>query len=96
MEPANADNKNVSWSSTDESVATVHATDGTAVVTAVGEGTAIVTVTTEDGGYTAQCVVTVLAQAEDEEELPNTGGLPFEVAGLAVLALGVIVKKSKH
>lgn len=53
--PENATNKAVSWSSSDKSVATV--SDGT--VTAVAEGTATITVTTEDGGYTSSCTVTV-------------------------------------
>lgn len=54
--PANADNQNVNWSSDNTAVATV-AADGT--VTAVKEGTANITVTTEDGGMTASCAVTV-------------------------------------
>ena len=58
VEPSNATNKNVSWSSSDTAVATV-ASDGT--VTAVGAGTATITVTTEDGGKTATCAVTVNA-----------------------------------
>ena len=53
--PENATNKNVTWSTSDASIATV--TDG--VVTAVGEGTATITVTTEDGTKTATCAVTV-------------------------------------
>ncbi|MCD8295724.1 MAG: Ig-like domain-containing protein [Clostridia bacterium] len=55
VEPGDATNKAVSWSSSDESVATVK--DG--VVTAVAAGTATITVTTEDGGYTATLAVTV-------------------------------------
>lgn len=53
--PENATNKNVSWASSDNSVATVQG----GVVTAIKPGTATVTVTTEDGGYTASCQVTV-------------------------------------
>lgn len=53
--PAYATNKNVTWVSSDTSVATVE----NGVVTAVGKGTATITVTTEDGGYTATCEVTV-------------------------------------
>ena len=55
--PANADNTNVTWSSDKESVATVSAAG---VVTGVAEGTANITVTTEDGGFTATCKVTVV------------------------------------
>lgn len=53
--PAYATNKNVTWVSSDTSVVTVE----NGVVTAVGKGTATITVTTEDGGYTATCEVTV-------------------------------------
>ena len=55
IEPEIATNKNVTWTSSNTSVATV--VDG--IVTAVGAGTATITVTTEDGGYTATCSVTV-------------------------------------
>ena len=56
--PENATNRNVTWSSSDDSVATVE--EG--VITAVNAGTATITVTTEDGGYTATCSVTVNPQ----------------------------------
>ena len=55
VSPANATNKNVTWSSDKEAVATVN----NGKVTAVSEGTATITVTTEDGNKTASCVVTV-------------------------------------
>lgn len=54
--PANADNKNVSWSSNKTSVATVNA-DG--VVSGVGVGEAVITATTVDGSKTATCTITV-------------------------------------
>jgi formylglycine-generating enzyme required for sulfatase activity len=53
--PTDAANQNVNWSSNNESVATVSG----GVVNAVSAGTAVITVTTEDGGYTATCTVTV-------------------------------------
>ena len=56
--PTNATNQKVTWSSNNESVATV-GIDGT--VTAVSAGTATITVTTEDGQKTAACTVTVLS-----------------------------------
>ncbi len=55
LSPSNASNLNVIWSSSDESVATV--SDG--VVKGVDEGTATILATTEDGGYSAACEVTV-------------------------------------
>ena len=55
VEPADAVNKNVTWSSNDASVASV----SNGVVTGVATGNAKITVTTEDGSHTASCTVTV-------------------------------------
>lgn len=56
IEPDNATNKNVTWSSDNEAVATVD----NGKVTAVKEGTATITVTAQDGsGVSASCSVTV-------------------------------------
>jgi uncharacterized protein YjdB len=54
--PGNATNKNVIWSSNNNTIATVSATG---VVTAKAAGTAIITATTEDGAKTTICTVTV-------------------------------------
>ena len=54
--PADATNQNVTWTSSNTAVATV---SSTGVVTAVAAGTATITATTEDGGMTATCEVTV-------------------------------------
>ena len=56
--PEDATNKSVTWSSSDDTVATVSATGE---VTAVGAGSATITVTTVDGSFTATCAVTVSA-----------------------------------
>ena len=58
INPSNATNKNVSWKSSNTSVATV----SNGKVTAVKAGSATITVTTEDGGKTATCEVTVNAK----------------------------------
>ena len=63
--PLYATNKNISWSSSKTSVATV-ASDGT--VTAVAAGSATITATTQDGGYTATCAVTVTALVSNYPE----------------------------
>ena len=57
FEPAEPSNKNVTWKSSNPSVATV---SSTGLVTAVSLGNATITVTTEDGGFTASCNVKVV------------------------------------
>ena len=54
--PENATNKKVAWTSDNETVAKV---DESGKVTSISEGTAKITVTTEDGGKTATCAITV-------------------------------------
>lgn len=56
VSPSNATNKTVSWSSSNNLVATV---SSTGLVTATGAGSATITVTTADGGRTATASVTV-------------------------------------
>lgn len=58
VEPADADNPNVAWASSDDAVATV---DAAGKVTAIAAGTASITATTEEGGFTASADVTVKA-----------------------------------
>ena len=53
--PESTANKNVTWSSSDPAVATVN----NGVVKGIADGETIITVTTEDGGQTATCAVTV-------------------------------------
>ena len=69
VNPDNATNKNVTWKSSDSSVATV--VDGK--VTAVKAGSATITVTTEDGGKTATCEVKVNAKTVEPEVVAVTG-----------------------
>ena len=54
--PSDADDKSVSWSSSNENVVTV---TNKGKITAIGAGQAIITVTTADGGLTASCTVNV-------------------------------------
>ena len=69
FDPANTTNKNVTWTSSDESIAKV---DENGTVTGVSAGDAVITVTSEDGGYTAEREVHVIVPAEgisvNEEE----------------------------
>ena len=56
--PINATNKNVSWSSTNSTVANVN---GNGKVQSLRAGMAVIIVSTEDGGYFASCLITVVA-----------------------------------
>ncbi|MBP3038068.1 Ig-like domain-containing protein [Bacillaceae bacterium Marseille-Q3522] len=58
VSPANASNKNVVYSSSNEAIATVNSSG---LITAVAEGSATITVTTADGSFTDTCAVTVTA-----------------------------------
>ena len=69
VSPDNATNKTVTWNSSDETVATV----ANGKVTAIKAGTATITVTTEDGGKTATCEVTVVAKPTEPSEPENPG-----------------------
>lgn len=54
IEPSNATNQNVTWSSNNESVSVENG-----LITGKCEGTAIITVTKEDGSLEAKCTVEV-------------------------------------
>lgn len=71
VEPSNATNKALEWSSSDESVATV---DSNGKVTGVNNKTATITVKTKDGGYTATCVVKVNGKVKEEVVETEIGG----------------------
>ena len=59
IEPVNATNRNVVWHTDREDIASV---DTMGLVTAVGTGCAVITVTTDDGGKTDICQLTVPEQ----------------------------------
>ena len=65
LSPADATNKNVTWSSSNESVIKV---DSSGSITIVGVGNATITVTTEDGGHKANCSITVTEAAPTAED----------------------------
>lgn len=56
ISPSNATNKKVLWESSDETVAIV---SESGVVTGLKKGSAVITATSEDGGFSDNCVVTV-------------------------------------
>ena len=55
ISPTNATNKNITWSSSAPTVATIE----DYLITAKGDGTAIISIRTVDGGYSDTCTVTV-------------------------------------
>lgn len=65
--PDTATNKEVSWASSNTSVATVN----NGVITAISEGTTVITVKTSEGGYTATCALTVIAEEEETPYVPD-------------------------
>lgn len=80
--PNTAVNRNVSWSSSDSSVASV---DQSGNVTALRSGTAVITVTTEESGFTASATVTVGAGPITSMYF-STGGVNIPVGGNTDLA----------
>lgn len=72
--PLNATNQNVTWSSSNSSVASV---DSSGLVTAKSDGSATITVTTVDGNYTASCNITVISE---QEELPTISSNTYEIS----------------
>lgn len=56
INPTNATNKNVTWSTADDSIVTI---DENGKVKGIREGATTITVTTEDGNKTASCIITV-------------------------------------
>ncbi|MGL1885146.1 MAG: Ig-like domain-containing protein [Reichenbachiella sp.] len=74
IEPANATDQSVTWSSSDESIVSV--SNGT--ISAIAVGSATVTVTSNDGGYTSIASITVLEIVDglivQAEDFTATGG----------------------
>ncbi|MFY0624895.1 MAG: Ig-like domain-containing protein [Reichenbachiella sp.] len=76
VSPVNADDKSVSWSTSNPVIATV---SNSGLVTAVAAGSASITVTTNDGGFTASSSITVNAPPVSNNLLSNPG---FEMGDL--------------
>lgn len=66
LQPGNATNKQVTWNSSDEAIATVQVQGGKAVVTALKAGTADITATTVSGGHKAVSKITVAREVPGE------------------------------
>lgn len=82
VSPENASNKKVTWKSVDETIAVV---DANGMVTAKKVGETTVTVTTEDGGKTASCKVTVVDRIAVTEVSLDKGEVKLKVGEVQVL-----------
>jgi uncharacterized protein YjdB/alpha-tubulin suppressor-like RCC1 family protein len=86
INPSNATNPAVTWSSSNEDVATV-SSDG--LVKAIAPGMATITVKSVDSGYAVTCQVRVLEPLPRDVDTEKGG---FPVAGIVVLSVfGVLV-----
>ena len=88
--PSNATNKNVTWSTSNSTVATV---SSTGLVTGKLVGTATITVTTADGSKTATCAVTVTSGTWTTIENTNAG---WAWSGFSLDACGSCSGGSSH
>jgi hypothetical protein len=80
VSPAGADNQGVTWSTSNAAIATV----ANGVVTGVAPGTATITVSTDDGGYTATCTVTVTSGSVGTEAVSQEVIVFFYESALTV------------
>ena len=67
--PSNATNKTVTWSSSNTSLATVNSSG---FVTTLSVGSVRITATTEDGGYTDYCDITITAVVLKDYKITNS------------------------
>lgn len=87
--PENADKKTVTWSTSDENVATV--ANGT--IKAVGKGTATITATAKDttkGTFSAQCQVEVFATDVTGIQMPGYDNITIMQGGTAKINASVV------
>ncbi len=87
VQPSDAADKSVTWSSSDDKVAAV---DQSGNVKAVSEGKATITVTTNDGGKTASCAVTVTSAPEPSPSSGSDNTLLYAGVGIAIVVLIIL------
>ncbi|QXE17561.1 Ig-like domain-containing protein [Clostridium sp. 001] len=88
--PEDATNKNMKWTSDKTDIAAV---DNTGKVTGLAAGTATITATTEDGGKTASCTVTVTDNSKEDKSMQITTdlakGTTFKLGNDAKISINV-------
>lgn len=91
VQPSTATDKSVTWSSTDNKIASV---DGNGIVTAISEGKTTIKVITNDGDKTASCKITVRGKGVDisKPEISDITSISAYVTG-EIETFGVKVKE---
>lgn len=85
VSPTNATDQSVIWTSSDTSIVTV---DATGLVTAQGEGSATITVTTNDGGHTDNCLLSVISSPVYSDDI-IIASAPAEVSPGEIVTVNV-------
>lgn len=78
--PFNVTNRNITWTSSNEAVATI----SNGVITAVAEGTATITATSADGSFTHTCAVTVTGETVNSEDILQVTGINLDKTALSL------------
>jgi len=83
--PLNATDRRVEWHNSDPDLLAITVSDRTVRLLPLSQGKATITVTTVDGGYSAQCLVTIIKPVRsigvDPEEITLAPGETLELEG---------------